>query len=95
VDLSPLTTGTASASAADGIFCSGQTSIGCFGSQACQLIRETGSPATGPIVVGTPVSTTLATIFCIPASGNILIDGAAALPGPGATTLPGTAVLLP
>jgi hypothetical protein len=94
VNLSPLDTGTAELSDAGGVFCTGQSSTGCFGSQSCELIRETGSPA-GALTLNTPKATKLASVFCIPASGNGLIDGAAALPGPGATSLPGTAVILP
>jgi hypothetical protein len=33
---------------------------------------------------------TLASIFCIPATNNLLIDASANLPGPGAIALPGT-----
>jgi hypothetical protein len=94
VNLSPLTTGTAQASNASGMFCPSQSSAGCFGSGSCELIRESGAPA-GPMTVGAPATTTIASTFCIPASGNLLIDGAAALPGPGAISLPGTATLVP
>jgi hypothetical protein len=94
VDLSPLVTGTAETSAADGNFCPSQGQPGCFHDSSCQLIRETGSPA-GAVTIGTPAASTLASTFCIPGSGNILIDGAASLPGPGATSLPGTMTLLP
>jgi len=54
-------------------------------------IEEVGS-ATGP-VTGAPTATTLASVFCIPSVGGSLgfvINGAANLPGPGATSLPGT-----
>jgi hypothetical protein len=37
----------------------------------------------------------LGSVFCIPATGNLLIDGAADLPGPGAVTLPVLIDLLP
>jgi hypothetical protein len=33
---------------------------------------------------------TLASTFCIPATGNGAVDGTADLPGPGAVSLPGT-----
>jgi hypothetical protein len=95
VNLSPLTTGTAEDSAADGLFCPSQSSAGCFGDAECRLIRENGAPAGSLLPIGTPHATTLASVFCIPASGAILIDGAASLPGPGATSLPGTLTLLP
>src|SRR5262245_33230404 len=96
VDLSPLTTGAASKSAPDGNFCGQHASapgtFGCFGQPTCQMITESGKPATGPITVGTPASATLASVFCIAGTGNGLVDFAADLPGPGATSLPGTFV---
>jgi hypothetical protein len=87
-----------------GEFCPGQDatepgSIGCFatGKMApvgsaplCDYIEERGSPAAGITIGGPAVPATLGSVFCIPAAGNGLIDGAADLPGPGATTLPGT-----
>src|SRR5262249_51824090 len=91
VDLSPLTTGTSNKMAGNGIFCPGQASTGCFGSAACVDITENGDPA-GSITVGVPATATLASVFCIPATGNQLIDGTAALAGPGAVSLPGTFV---
>jgi hypothetical protein len=91
VDLTPLTTGTSSKTAANGVFCTGQTSAGCFGSGACVSITENGDPANA-ITVGVPATATLASVFCIPATGNQLIDGTAALAGPGAVSLPGTFV---
>jgi hypothetical protein len=95
VDLSPLTTGTASKTEPNGAFCPGQDAAdyeGCFNSQDCRTITENGKPA-GPITNGVPANATLASVFCIPASGNLLIDGTAALPGPGATSLPGQFVV--
>src|SRR5262245_33910164 len=89
VNLSPLGTATATQTAADGAFCPGQTSPGCFGSQACRTITENGAPA-GQVMSAVFTNATLASVFCIPATGNQLIDGTAALPGPGAVTLPGT-----
>src|SRR5262249_48909204 len=64
VNLSPLTTGTASKTNATGNFCTGQSNLnghkfGCFGSAACVTITENGSPA-GPIKTCTPTSATLA-----------------------------------
>jgi hypothetical protein len=87
-----------------GEFCPGQNatepgSYGCFAlgkgapvgpEPLCDYIEERGSPAVGITVGGGAVSATLGSVFCIPAAGNGLIDGAADLPGPGATTLPGT-----
>jgi hypothetical protein len=42
---------------------------------------------------GTPATGTLASTFCIAATGNGIVDGAADLPGPGAVSLPGTFVV--
>jgi hypothetical protein len=94
VDLSPLTTGTASKTDSGGNFCPGQTNtgghmFGCFGSTACRTITENGVPY-GPVVTGTPGPATLASVFCIAATGNGLVDASADLPGPGAVSLPGT-----
>jgi len=94
VDLSPLTTGTASKTDPGWNFCPGQTNtgghmFGCFGSTACRTITENGVPY-GPVVTGTPGPATLASVFCIQATGNGLVDASADLPGPGAVSLPGT-----
>jgi hypothetical protein len=96
VTLTPLTTGTSQLSDPNGMFCPGQAQAGCFtnpNSTACRLIRETGDPA-GPLTIGVPASTILASTFCVPASSSSLINGATSLPGPGATTLPGTVVII-
>jgi hypothetical protein len=95
VDLGPLTTGTTELSSPTGNFCPSQAAPGCFtnpGSSSCRLIRENGSPA-GPLTFGVPASTILASTFCVGATDNGLINGAVSLPGPGATSLPGTVVL--
>jgi len=106
VDLTPLTTGTATKTAASGNICPGQDAAtnppigaktGCFGSAACTTVEERGTPA-GAITPGTPANVRLASVFCVPetpgASGQ-LINLAAGLPGPGATSLPGTVTINP
>ena len=112
VNLTPITTGTASMSNAGGLFCPGQANtgaFGCLGSGAANAIcpggnvpplidfvGETGSPA--GVVTNVPAAATLASTFCIPSVGGalgFLINGAANLPGPGATSLPGTLAILP
>jgi hypothetical protein len=89
ITLSPVTTGAASATSATGLFCTGQTHAGCFGSAACRTITENGVAA-GAVTPGTPASATLASVFCIAATGNTVVDGSADLPGPGAVSLIGT-----
>jgi hypothetical protein len=102
VDLSPLTTGTAVDSAADGVFCPGppvQRSAGCFGnptsnaSTTCRYIETNGVPA-GDLTGGSALASTLASSFCIAKSSAALINGVADLPGPGAVTLKGSAQLV-
>jgi hypothetical protein len=94
VNLTPLTTGAASDTDAGGLFCPGQgaAQVGCFGSTACRTITENGVAA-GAITPGTPSGATLASVFCIAATGNGLVDASANLPGPGAVALPGTFVV--
>jgi hypothetical protein len=99
VNLSPLTTGSATSTHADGLFCPGQGPAagpghlaGCFGKTTCQSITENGSPA-GVITPGSPSSATLASVFCIAGTGNGLVDASADLPGPGAVSLPGAFIV--
>jgi hypothetical protein len=92
VTLSPLTTGTASKTDPGGLLCTPQAHAGCFGSTACRTITENGSPA-GAVSPSTPAAATLASVFCISATGNGLVDASADLPGPGAVSLPGTFVV--
>jgi len=94
VDLSPLTTGTSNKTDPGGAFCPGQAAAfrtGCFGQAACTNITENGVAA-GAISAGVPKSVTLASVFCLPATGNLNIDNTTSLPGPGAVSLPGTFV---
>lgn len=83
--------------------CSGGVSGGtpaiCPGGVAAPVIgyiEEVGLPA-GSLTPG-PHAVTLASTFCIPSVGGglgFIINGAANLPGPGATSLPGTIELVP
>jgi hypothetical protein len=95
VNLSPLTTGSSSKTDAAGNFCPGQGvrgAPGCFGNTTCRTIQETGVAA-GPLAIDTSASMALASVFCVPASGNIIIDIVGDLPGPGATALSGNFVV--
>jgi hypothetical protein len=106
VDLTPLVTGTAQKTDAAGLFCPGQATptnpnsgskAGCFGSSTCTHIEEVGIPA-GALSPGTPATTRLASVFCVPETpGGLgqLINLAAGLPGPGAISLPGTVNVIP
>jgi hypothetical protein len=102
VDLTPLVTATASASDPEGSFCPQQAAIGhpghpgCFTAATCALIEEHGVPAGSLLPAGTPKATTLSSVFCVPRTGNYLVDElAAGFPGPGAITLPGTMTVNP
>ena len=88
VDLSPLTTGTTTKTAADGLFCPDQAHAGAFGVPAVQAIAQTGSSA-GDLTDGLPHASTLVSNFCIPKTGGAAVDNVADLPGPGSLSLPG------
>jgi hypothetical protein len=62
--------------------------VGCFGNTTCRQINENGSAA-GQVLTNVPANATLAAVFCIPATSNSVVNGAADLPGPGAVALPG------
>jgi hypothetical protein len=107
VTLAPLATGKSTlTAAANGRFCpiatagtcttstdpkNCQRTPGCFGRAACRRIEETGSPA-GNLGDAQAHNVTIAATFCIPSTGNSLIDGGtgADLPGPGAVSIRGT-----
>jgi hypothetical protein len=89
-DLSPVTTGTATFANPSGLFCPGQTNAGCFGDSACRSVQVTGvSPGVSLVATVSPQPATLVSTFCVPGTGNALIDGSIDLPGPAAITLPG------
>jgi hypothetical protein len=100
VGLNPLTTGTATKTGAAGNFCPSppatdpQQTGGAFGKTTAQCIKEVGSPA-GDLRNGAPHPSKLASVFCIPKTGNPAIDPAANLPGPGAFSITGNAQGLP
>jgi hypothetical protein len=94
VTLAPITTGSATKTNASGLFCPSQANAGAFGDGTVKTITTTGS-APGNLTTGPALAGTLGSVFCIPATGNVLIDGAADLPGPGAVTLPVLVDLLP
>jgi hypothetical protein len=90
VDLTPLSSGTATTPGPDGLFCPGQVNPGAFGIPAAQAISQMGSPA-GDLSDGLPHAGILVSNFCIPATGNLALDGIADLPGPGSLSLSGNA----
>jgi hypothetical protein len=90
VNLSPLTTGSASDTDPGGLFCPAQTHPGCFGSPECRTITEVGVAPVPPIAVGVPTAATLVSVFCVEATANGTVNTSADLPGPGAVSLPGT-----
>ena len=93
VDLTPLQTTTVAVDDVSRIFCPGQLSPGCFAEPTCDYVELNGMPG-GPITAGLGHDLRLASVFCIPNTGNILINGAANLPGPGAITLPMEGILI-
>ena len=95
VTLNPLTTGTTSLTNAAGNLCPSQKTAGAFGVAAAKCINTQGAAA-GDLTDGMPHSgAILAAGFCIPSTSNSTIDGVADLPGPGLTSLPGTAQIVP
>src|SRR5262249_50535810 len=108
VDLNPLSTAGASKVAGDGNFCPGQSNTvstttgfsGAFGfglspTPLAECIQENGSSA-GDLTDGAVhMGAVLGSVFCIPATGSVAIDGAADLPGPGGITLPVNTQALP
>lgn len=88
--LTPVTTGSSAIADAGGVFCPGQTAPGCFGHATCRQVTETGSsPGVAINSALNPQPATLVSTFCIPATGNVVLDGPAGLPGPAAISLPG------
>jgi len=83
-----LNTGTSTLANASGMLCPGQSNPGAFGRFSVRSIHETGAPLLGSL--GSPFSTTLAGVFCVPASGSDLVNALADLPGPAAISVPGT-----
>ncbi len=75
---------------ASGLFCPGQTvaNKGCFGSAACSFISESGKAA-GTMTPGAHAGT-VAAAFCVPSTGNGVVDAGGGLPGPGASSTPDT-----
>jgi hypothetical protein len=61
----------------------------------CRYIEEAGTPAGALAPVGSSHDFTVASVFCIPKTSSVLINGSAALPGPGAISLVGQARLNP
>jgi hypothetical protein len=103
-DLSPLTTGTAIRSDAEGNFCDTTQAVpGAFGRRTARYIEANGMPAGALSIPGNspddplpePEPVVLAAVICIQATGVGLVDGFVSWPGPGAITLVGEAVLEP
>jgi hypothetical protein len=71
-------------------FCPSQTvaNAGAFGKGTARCIQETGLPA-GDLSDGNPHQSIIASVFCIPKTGNVAVD-VAALSGPGAIAINGT-----
>jgi hypothetical protein len=79
-----------------GNFCgatSGQRTNGAFGQATAQCIQQSGAPA-GNLKDLAPHPSKLASVFCIPTTGNVALDLSADLPGPGAFSITGNAQAL-
>jgi hypothetical protein len=99
VNLAPVTTSSRVQTAESRIFCpdQGQSSsqAGCFQNGInCKRIEVAGAPA-GPLALNTPKPVTLASIFCVAATTNAVVNFSANLPGPGATVLVGNLTARP
>jgi len=90
VALSPLTTAPTQLTSATGDFCPGQPIPGAFGAPA-SAIHEAGAPLLQEL--SNVFATTVAGVFCVPSTGNGLIDLVADVPGPGAVSVPGMAAV--
>jgi hypothetical protein len=71
-----------------------QRDPGAFNNGDVAEITETGT-SPGDLRDASGHTGTLVSVFCLPPSGVSIVDTAAGLPGPGATSLPGTAQLIP
>jgi hypothetical protein len=78
-----LTTGTAEVTSPDGLFCPGQTIFGAFTLSDARRVVQTGTGLGGG-GLGAPFQTTLVGLFCIPSTGDFLVDFAGGFPALGA-----------
>jgi hypothetical protein len=97
IALNPLrTTPDVVRTSATGVFCppqppvagQGQVTAGAFGKPTTKCIVERGT-SPGDLSTGQTRRGTLATIFCIPATSNAVVNGVVNIPGPGATSIHG------
>jgi hypothetical protein len=90
VTLRDVTTSTSVTTAdANGNFCADQATPGFFGRLEARRAIQHGAPA-GDLSAGEAGTVTLGGTFCIPATGNGIIDTVSSLPGPGSVSLHGT-----
>jgi hypothetical protein len=83
-----LSTGTSSLTDPAGNLCADQFDPGAFGRLSPRTVSETGSPLLSG-GISNLFATTLAGVFCVPASGSSLVNTLADLPGPAAVSVPG------
>jgi hypothetical protein len=76
-----------------GLFCPGQHGGGAFSLPDARALSVQGSPP-GNLLDELPHPGIFSSIFCVPKTGNVLIDGTADLPGPGASAIAGSLQLL-
>ncbi len=65
---------------------------GAFGQPTAKCIKEAGAAA-GDLTDNLPHAAVISTVFCVPKTGNVAVDGVAALPGPGAVAINGAMTL--
>ena len=80
--------------AADGLFCPGQSTAGAFGQGTPRCITETGMAA-GDLTDGAPHAAREGAVFCIPATVNGMVNLVVDLPGAGRRAFPGIAQIVP
>jgi hypothetical protein len=82
----PLTTARSERADPAGFLCPSQTIRGAFGDPTATHVVEGAERRLGNLADGTGAGV-LGSVFCIPGSGNALVDAAVGLPGPGALSL--------
>jgi hypothetical protein len=92
IALNPFTTGSTelAANPINGLFCAAVVpDTGAFGKKLARFVREAGTPA-GDLRDGVAHNGAFGSTFCVPKTGNALVDPAGGLPGPGGFSIAGS-----